>query len=151
MIPATPGAPQTSGAPIPAASSTTATSRAVLTGTTPAATGRRRFLGCSRSASTSMTSLRRYVPDDTRHQAAKAPMIGATCRGVIEMPAAPGAAKTRTFLIHCRGRAVRSSPPETVYFQPFGSTTTAGASTAASGGPSGAGGAGGAPTAGAAV
>src|SRR5256885_16849177 len=105
-IPATPGAPHANGAPTPAARRAAAVTREVVTGTIPAGTGRRRFWGCIRSASTSMASLRRYVPDATRHQAAKAATTGASDRGVIEMPAAPGAAKTRTFLIHCRGRAL---------------------------------------------
>src|ERR1700761_2088286 len=55
-----------------AAPSTTATQYASHGGTTPAAIGRKRLVGCSRSASTSRTSLIRYTHEAARLKATNA-------------------------------------------------------------------------------
>jgi hypothetical protein len=75
--------------------------------------GRLRFVGCARSASTSIASLIRYTADATRQNATNA-MPASTTTSIrntgFAAYAANGAASTRTFFTHWRGRAVRITP-----------------------------------------
>src|ERR1700730_9534176 len=52
----------------------------------------------------------KYVPLAARQKMAKAMRLRPSAVPCVRTPAAPGAAKTRRFLIHWRGRAVRTSP-----------------------------------------
>ena len=83
--------------PIPAAI-------AVLTATSPAATGRYRLVGCTRSASTSIASFTKYVPLAARQKHTNAIAVRKAGVPSKSTPAA-GAATTRTFFSHCFGRA----------------------------------------------
>ena len=58
--------------PSAARPSTTASVYASHSGTTPAAIGRKRLVGCWRSASTSRASLTKYTDDAARENATKA-------------------------------------------------------------------------------
>ena len=80
---------------------------AVRTSRSPAAIGRRRFVGCSRSASASIASLRKYVPLAARQKPTNATSVWSSASRWSSTPAAAGAANTRTFFVHCLGRAVR--------------------------------------------
>src|ERR1700722_6751421 len=97
--------------PTPVTISKTPMTHAWPTPTTPAATGRNRLCGCARSAVASRVSLRKYTPLEVMQKMAKANAASNTTRGWVIIPAAPGAAKTKTFFSHCLGRAVRTTPP----------------------------------------
>ena len=88
--------------------SITAVTLACAVEISPAATGRYRFFGCWRSASASMASFRKYVPLAARQKAANAIIVRPSWSGSVSTPAAPGAANTSTFFIHCFGRASRT-------------------------------------------
>ncbi len=81
-----------------------------VTEITPAAIGRYRFFGWSRSASASRESLRKYVPLAARQNATNAMSVSMSAVRWVSTPAAPGAAATSRFLTHCRGRASRMKP-----------------------------------------
>ena len=102
--------PVRAATPSDAARSTTPTRRAVGIGTTPAAIGRLRFVGCARSDSTSSTSFQKYVPLAARQNATNASDARTRLGPSSSTPAAPGAANTSTFFSHCLGRPVRRSP-----------------------------------------
>ena len=97
---------------------------AVFTEISPDATGRFRLVGWLRSASTSSASLRKYVPLATRQKQTNAIAVSLAASGSVSTPAAPGAATTSTFLIHCFGRASRSSA---IGFPPRRARTPSGA------------------------
>ena len=78
--------------------------------TTPEATGRYRLVGWRRSRSASMVSLRKYVPEAAIQKIPKAPSALSRASPWVRTPAAPGATKTSKFLIHWRGRAMRTIP-----------------------------------------
>ena len=88
----------------------------VRTGTTPAATGRERFVGCSRSASTSSGVVPEVVPLLPGRRRRRRGSSGRAASSSSSTPAAPGAANTSTFLSHCgagrcaRGRAPSATP-----------------------------------------
>ena len=79
---------------------TAATISAVVVEISPAAIGRRRLTGCARSASTSRTSFTRYVALEIKQNATKDPTLTRKTSGLRSLPAASGAANTRTFLAH---------------------------------------------------
>jgi hypothetical protein len=84
----------------------TATTHASRRERSPAAIGRNRLVGCAVSRTRSLTSLRKYIALDARQKATKAIAAFARAAGWRRTPAVAGAAKTRVFLIHCRGLAV---------------------------------------------
>ena len=86
---------------------------AIVGDTTPEATGRYRLVGWRRSLSASMVSLRKYVPEAATQKIPKAPRALRKASPWVRTPAAPGATKTNRFLIHWRGRAMRTRPGRT--------------------------------------
>src|SRR5579864_5975765 len=100
-------------APVAAITRVTPTAMASRTLTTPAATGRYRLSGWARSAAASMESFRKYTPDETTQNRANVPSVRRNGPAWLSTPAAPGAANTRTFFGHWRGRAVRTRPART--------------------------------------
>ena len=79
---------------------TAATINAVVVETSPAAIGRLHLTGCARSDFTSRTSFTRYVALEIKQNATKAPTLTRKTSGLRSLPAASGAANTRTFLAH---------------------------------------------------
>ena len=77
----------------------------------PAATGRKRLRGWRRSSSASLTSLIAYIPDASKQKDAHATITRPGVSSWPSAPAAPAAAITNAFLIHCLGRIVAMTAP----------------------------------------
>src|ERR1700741_125065 len=101
-----------------ASPSTAARMYAIHSGTTPAAMGRYRLVGCARSASTSRTSLTRYTADAASENATKAmeTLIATSRQSYDTLPpsAATGAISTSKFFTHWRGLAALIRPVTTL-------------------------------------
>src|SRR5882724_9919962 len=94
--------------------STTDVAMASRTGTRPAAIGRLRLTGCTRSSATSIESLIRYTAEAAMQNATKARPTFCSTLTCIKSPLASGAARTSTFFSHCRGRTALISPDSVV-------------------------------------
>ena len=103
------GSPIHGPAARPAMTRIPASARACVLGSRPDATGRNLLTGCRLSRSASATSLMKYTAADAAVNAAAATSAypGPSSRPS-EAPAS-GAANTRRFFGHCRGRAVSTT------------------------------------------
>jgi hypothetical protein len=111
--------PSRTDAPIPSANRSAATARARRSEIAPVAIGRMRLASCRRSSSTSATSFTRYPALATAQKIRNAAPVRSRASGPNRIPAAPGAAKTRRFFGHCRGRSARMSAATVVHEEAF--------------------------------